>query len=91
MLVSKRGNSLAIRMPASLVEALGSRAGGEIGLHVAGVRASEIQRRPTRHGVRPADFEFERARRRRPRVKHIPPARPIDYRNTSRHLHCVRR
>jgi len=44
MQVSKWGNSLAIRLPAAVVEALGLREGDEIEVKVAGKRRFEIRR-----------------------------------------------
>ncbi len=44
MQVSKWGNSLAIRLPASVVEALKLKEGDEIEVHVVGERALDIAR-----------------------------------------------
>jgi antitoxin MazE len=44
MQVSKWGNSLAIRLPAAVVEALGLKEGDEIEVHVAGERTFGIDR-----------------------------------------------
>jgi antitoxin MazE len=44
MQVSKWGNSLAIRLPASVVEALQLKPGDEVEVHVAGDRAFGIDR-----------------------------------------------
>ena len=44
MQVSKWGNSLAVRLPAALVEALGLKAGDEIEIQVAGDRTFEVRR-----------------------------------------------
>lgn len=70
MQVAKWGNSLAIRLPASLVEALELQVGDEIEIHIAGARDMEIARRPTRddlmqrlqafRGRIPTDFKFSR-------------------------------
>jgi antitoxin MazE len=70
MQVAKWGNSLAIRLPATVVEALGLRAGDEIEIHVAGARTFGIARKPERgellkrlrafRGRLPADFKFDR-------------------------------
>jgi antitoxin MazE len=70
MQISKWGNSLAIRLPAAVVEALGLRAGDDVTLHAAGKRTLEIEKTP---GVRelvarlrkyrgrlPKDFKFDR-------------------------------
>lgn len=46
MRVSKWGNSLAVRLPASVVEALGLKDGDDIEIQVAGRRAFEIARTP---------------------------------------------
>lgn len=70
MQVSKWGNSLAVRLPASVVEALTLKEGDEIEIHVVGARAFEIAKRAgTREllarlkrfrGRLPADFKFDR-------------------------------
>lgn len=70
MQVSKWGNSLAVRLPAAVVEALALKEGDEIEIHVVGARTFEVGRR---HGARdllarmrkfrgrlPADFKFDR-------------------------------
>jgi antitoxin MazE len=44
MQVSKWGNSLAIRLPASVVKALDLREGDEVEIHVVGERAFAIDR-----------------------------------------------
>ena len=44
MQVAKWGNSLAIRLPASVVEALQLKAGDEIEVHIAGDRAFGVAR-----------------------------------------------
>ena len=44
MQVSKWGNSLAVRLPAALVEALGLKEGDQIEIHVAGKHAFEVGR-----------------------------------------------
>ena len=46
MQVSKWGNSLAIRLPAAVVEALGLREGDDVILHAAGKRSWRSKRRP---------------------------------------------
>jgi antitoxin MazE len=68
--VSKWGNSLAVRLPAVVVEALELKAGDEIEIHVANARRLGIARKPGRdqllkrlrgfRGRLPADFKFER-------------------------------
>jgi antitoxin MazE len=70
MQVSKWGNSLAIRLPAVVVEALGLKEGDEIVVHAAGKRAFEIERAPSNsellarlrkfRGRLPKDFKFDR-------------------------------
>jgi antitoxin MazE len=70
MLVSKWGNSLAIRLPSAVVKALKLKEGDEIEIHVAGLRTLGVARRPGRaellkrlrafRGRLPADFKFER-------------------------------
>ena len=70
MQVSRWGNSLAVRLPAAVVEALGLKEGEEIEIHVAGARALEIARKPSARellarlhkyrGRMPADFHFDR-------------------------------
>ena len=70
MQVAKWGNSLAIRIPASVVEALGLKEGDNIHLHAAGVRDLEIERQPDTgellmrlrkfRGKLPNDFKFDR-------------------------------
>jgi antitoxin MazE len=46
MQVAKWGNSLAIRLPAAVVEALDLREGDDITLHAAGRRTLEIEKAP---------------------------------------------
>jgi antitoxin MazE len=70
MQVSKWGNSLAIRLPAALVEALDLREGDDVTLHAAGVRALEVEKTPSAkqllarlrkfRGRLPKDFKFDR-------------------------------
>jgi antitoxin MazE len=70
MQVSKWGNSLAIRLPAAVVEALELKEGDEIDVRVAGERTFDVKRKPTRkeliarlrrfRGLLPADFKFDR-------------------------------
>jgi antitoxin MazE len=48
MQISKWGNSLAIRLPAAVVEALDLKEGDEIAIRVAGERAFDIERDQTR-------------------------------------------
>ena len=70
MQVSKWGNSLAIRLPASVVEALSLREGDDIEVIIASDRVFEIKKKPDREallerlrryrGKLPADFKFDR-------------------------------
>lgn len=70
MQVSKWGNSLAIRLPAAVVEALALKEGDEIEIQVAGKRVFEVEKRPGARellarlrkfrGRLPADFKFDR-------------------------------
>jgi len=71
MQVSKWGNSLAIRLPAAVVEALGLKEGDEVEVHVVGERAFGIDRDRSRERALerirafrkklPADWKFDRA------------------------------
>ncbi len=70
MQISKWGNSLALRLPAAVVDALGLKEGDDIDIHVAGVRTFEVRKTPGRRellarlrkyrGRLPADFKFDR-------------------------------
>jgi antitoxin MazE len=70
MQVSKWGNSLAIRLPASVVEALELREGDEIEVVIADRRVFQVRRKPGNdailarlrqfRGKLPADFKFDR-------------------------------
>jgi antitoxin MazE len=70
MQVSRWGNSLAIRLPAAVVEALGLKAGDSIDVQVAGKRRFEISKSPGARellqrlrkfrGRLPRDFRFDR-------------------------------
>lgn len=70
MQVARWGNSLAVRLPAAVVEALAIKEGDEIEIHVAGAREFEVRKRPTARellarlrkfrGKLPADFKFDR-------------------------------
>jgi antitoxin MazE len=70
MQVSRWGNSLAIRLPAAVVEALQLHEGDDIEVVVAGARAFELKKKPgvddflaslrEFRGTLPADFIFER-------------------------------
>ena len=71
MQVSKWGNSLAIRLPAAVVEVLGLKEGDDIDIQVAGARALDVRagraldaevlaRLRALRGKLPADFKFDR-------------------------------
>jgi antitoxin MazE len=70
MQVSKWGNSLAVRFPAALVQALDLKEGEEIDLHLVGARSFEVVKKPSAQellerlhqfrGRLPADFHFDR-------------------------------
>lgn len=70
MLVSKWGNSLAVRLPAAVVDELNLHEGDEIEIHVEAGRRFGVRRRPDPEailaelrGLRgrlPADFRFDR-------------------------------
>jgi antitoxin MazE len=70
MQVSKWGNSLAVRLPAVVVEMLDLKAGDQVEIRVAGARQFEVARDRTREqaleGLRrlrwklPAGFKFDR-------------------------------
>jgi len=70
MQVAKWGNSLAVRLPAAVTEALKLKEGDEIEIHVAGERSFEVTRKPlpadllkrlrAYRGRLPADFKFDR-------------------------------
>ncbi len=70
MQVARWGNSLAVRLPAAVVEALKLKEGDEIEIHVADARQFAIARKPGRaellkrlrafRGSLPADFKFDR-------------------------------
>ena len=70
MQVAKWGNSLAVRLPAAVVEALELKEGDEIEIHVAATRQFAVARKPGRQellkrlrafrGRLPADFIFDR-------------------------------
>ena len=48
MQISRWGNSLAVRLPAAVVEALDLKEGDEIDIRVAGERAFDVERDRTR-------------------------------------------
>ena len=70
MQVARWGNSLAIRLPAAVVEALQLKEGDEIDIQVADERVFAVARKPSREdwlqrlralrGRMPADFKFDR-------------------------------
>jgi antitoxin MazE len=70
MHVAKWGNSLAVRLPAAVVEVLELKEGDEIEIHVAGAREFAIGRKSSREellqrlrgfrGRLPPDFKFDR-------------------------------
>jgi antitoxin MazE len=70
MKVAKWGNSLAIRLPAGLVEALKIKEGDDIEVEVAGKRQLDVRRKEDvramlirlrkYRGRIPADFKFDR-------------------------------
>lgn len=47
--VSKWGNSLAVRLPSAVVEALGLKEGDQIEIRIAGSRTFELRRDPGKH------------------------------------------
>lgn len=70
MQVSKWGNSLAVRLPAAVVEVLQLKEGDDIEIHVTGERVFELEKKPENkkllarlrkyRGRLPADFKFDR-------------------------------
>ncbi|MCJ8521341.1 antitoxin MazE [Pseudorhizobium tarimense] len=62
MQVSKWGNSLAVRLPASVVEALNLKEGDEIQIRAVDADEFEVARKPTRQAL------IERLRQYRGRV-----------------------
>lgn len=70
MQVAKWGNSLAVRLPTSVVQALDLKEGEEIDLHVVGERSLEIAKADSAkellsrlrvlRGRLPASFHFDR-------------------------------
>jgi antitoxin MazE len=70
MQIAKWGNSLAVRLPASVVDALKLREGDDIEIHIADERAFEIEKRPSvrellarlrrYRGRLPEGFRFDR-------------------------------
>ena len=70
MQASKWGNSLAVRLPATVVKALGLKEGDQIEIHVAGKHSFEVAKAPSTRellkrlrkfrGELPAGFKFDR-------------------------------
>lgn len=70
MQIAKWGNSLAVRIPAVVVDALGLRAGDDVEIHVTGDRAFALDKKPGAkellarlrkyRGRLPEDFHFDR-------------------------------
>jgi antitoxin MazE len=70
MQVARWGNSLAVRLPAAVVEALKLKEGDEIEIHIADARRFLVARKPGHaellkrlrgfRGRLPADFKFDR-------------------------------
>ncbi|MBS3025023.1 AbrB/MazE/SpoVT family DNA-binding domain-containing protein [Acidiphilium multivorum] len=70
MQVAKWGNSLAVRLPAAVVDVLKLKEGDEIEIQIADARAFAVARKPGRaellarlrafRGRLPADFKFDR-------------------------------
>jgi len=70
MRVAKWGNSLAIRLPATVVEALDLKEGDDVEIRAADSREFDVARKPSTdeliarlrkyRGLLPADFKFSR-------------------------------
>jgi antitoxin MazE len=70
MQVAKWGNSLAVRLPAVVVDALELKEGDEVEVRIADARELEVSRKPDRkqllerlrgfRGRLPADWKFDR-------------------------------
>jgi len=70
MQVAKWGNSLAVRLPQSVVDALNLKDGDQIEIQVMGARTLEVEKKPTPielltrlrklRGRLPVDFKFDR-------------------------------
>ena len=70
MQVAKWGNSLAVRLPASVVEALQLKEGDNVEIHIADARSFEVAKAPSARellarlrkyrGRLPASFKFDR-------------------------------
>jgi antitoxin MazE len=72
MQVSKWGNSLAVRLPAAVVEALDLKEGDQIEIRVAGKRGFEVSR------DRSMERAIERLRKLRETGKPLPPGFRFD-------------
>jgi antitoxin MazE len=69
MQIAKWGNSLAVRLPATVVEALALREGDDVEIHVAGKRVFALDKKPGAkellarlrrfRGRLPKDFHFD--------------------------------
>lgn len=70
MQIAKWGNSLAVRLPAAVVEVLDLKEGDDVEIQIAGSRSFEIEKKPGAaellarlrkfRGRLPADFKFDR-------------------------------
>ncbi|MDH4441110.1 MAG: AbrB/MazE/SpoVT family DNA-binding domain-containing protein [Rhizobium sp.] len=70
MQIAKWGNSLAVQLPASVVEALNLKEGDDVEIRAADWRALDVARKPVPQdhlkrlrafrGQLPADFKFDR-------------------------------
>jgi antitoxin MazE len=70
MQVSKWGNSLAVRLPAAVVDALNLKEGDDIEIHIVGARTFEVMKSPDNRellarlhkfrGRLPQGFRFDR-------------------------------
>jgi len=80
MQVSRWGNSLAIRLPAAVVESLELKEGDDIEVVLADARTFGIRKAPGRRealarlrkyrGRLPADFKFDRLEANESRIRH---------------------
>jgi len=70
MQIAKWGNSLAVRIPAAVVDALALKEGDDVEIHVAGKRDFALEKQPSLQerliklrrfrGRMPKDFHFDR-------------------------------
>jgi antitoxin MazE len=70
MQIAKWGNSLAVRLPKSVVEALGLKEGDDVAIQVLGARSLAVEKTASPHellsrlrkyrGRLPAEFRFDR-------------------------------